>query len=98
MAKDKEPAHQWVGATNTELTDRQARLALLRGAIALPERHKMQVLEVYCSDCMRPYEDVVGEQCSAKVNNEHLRGGPIGVRKKRGTNARMAAAPAQQAG
>lgn len=98
MAQEKQPTHQWVGATNTELTDRQARLALLRGAIALPERHKMQVLEVYCGDCKRPYEDVAGTPCSAKVNNEHLRGGPIGERKKRTGGAKMTAAPAQRAG
>jgi hypothetical protein len=36
-----------------------------------------------CAMCRRPYEDVVGQPCSAFDSTEHLRGGPIGERAKR---------------
>ena len=75
--------HTWVAATTVELTERKARLALVRGSTRLPESSRLRVQEVYCVDCRRPYEDVHGEPCIAADNNEHLRGGPIGERKKR---------------
>lgn len=50
-------------------------------------------MEAYCSNCRRSYEDVADQPCSVVVvGNEHLRGGPIGVRAKRTGSA--AAAPA----
>lgn len=36
-----------------------------------------------CEQCRRPWDDVYGEPCIAAETNEHLRGGPIGVRAKR---------------
>jgi DNA primase len=36
-----------------------------------------------CSQCRRTWDDVADEPCIAATSNEHLRGGPIGERKKR---------------
>lgn len=52
----------------------------------IPERTQFHILDIHCSACRRPYDDVADEPCAAAINNEHLRGGPIGERKKRGTN------------
>lgn len=42
---------------------------------------QIDVLEVYCGTCKRPYDDCNDEPC---ILGDHLRGGPIGERKKRG--------------
>lgn len=76
-------AHKWVGACLVVLSDRQANTANLRGYIKLPERQRIDTLEVYCDQCHRPFDAVFGEPCCAAESNEHLRGGPIGTRKKR---------------
>lgn len=75
--------HTWVGATNVNLNPNQARYAQWRGYVDIPVAERVDVLEVYCGACRRPYEDVSGEPCVAAESNEHLRGGPIGERKKR---------------
>ncbi|MEW9530784.1 hypothetical protein [Microbispora sp. NPDC049125] len=78
--------HVWDFAAIVRGTERQARRAVLRHSIRVPKETKIEVLEVYCTQCRRPYEDVVGEPCVAAESNEHLRGGPIGERKKRTHN------------
>lgn len=75
--------HEWVGAANVPLDVKGARRAEQRGSIRLPQETKIVVLEVSCNACRRPYDDVLDEPCAALINNEHLRGGPIGERKKR---------------
>lgn len=85
--------HKWVGAANVPLDMRLARRADQRGSIRLPEETKIAVLEVYCDACKRPYDDVIGEPCAANINNEHLRGGPIGVRQRRRGEEEIAAEP-----
>lgn len=76
--------HLWVGAATVELDGRQARRAVLRHSVRYPRELRINVLEVYCSQCRRPWDDVADERCAAATSNEHLRGGPIGIRKKRG--------------
>ena len=76
--------HDWIGALTSPLTPREARLAVLRGSIHLSKGGRVDALEVYCGRCRRRYEDVADTPCSALMNNEHLRGGPIGTRKRRG--------------
>jgi hypothetical protein len=74
------------------MTTAQARYAERRGLIRLGEkpgedgRHGVQafVCEVSCDACKRPFLEVQGIPCSAIDSTEHLRGGPIGERKKRG--------------
>jgi hypothetical protein len=75
--------HQWVGACVVPLDAAQANTASLRGYIKLQVRARINVLEVYCDQCHRPYDAVFGDPCAAAASNEHLRGGPIGTRKKR---------------
>jgi hypothetical protein len=75
--------HVWVGAALVDLSGQQAALADLRGAIRLPQRTRVNILETYCAACRRPWDDVADEPCIAAENNEHLRGGPIGERQKR---------------
>jgi hypothetical protein len=75
--------HHWVIASTVEVTPRQARRAVLRGSVRMPEKVRIDALEVYCKECRRPWDDVVTEPCAAAAGTEHLRGGPIGERKKR---------------
>lgn len=76
--------HEWVLASNVPVTERQMRYALMRGALTVPMRTKIEAIEGFCKNCRRPYEDIADEACVyALGQNEHLRGGPIGERKKR---------------
>lgn len=75
--------HVWVIAAIYEVTEVQARRAVLRHSVRVPKDDKLDVLETYCKQCRRTWEDVVGEKCVAAESNEHLRGGPIGTRMKR---------------
>lgn len=83
---DKADQHQWVIAATVDATPAQASRAVLRGSVRFPERTRIDALEVYCAGCRRPWSDVVDEPCIAATTNgtpEHLRGGPIGERRKR---------------
>ena len=75
--------HTWIGAATISLIELHAKIADFRGSIRLKERERIDVLEVYCSGCRRPYEDVADQPCSAKINNEHLIGGDQRERMKR---------------
>jgi hypothetical protein len=75
--------HVWVGAATVALDPRLAHRAVLRHSVRYPRDLKIDILEVYCSQCRRPWDDVADELCEAAKSNEHLRGGPIGERKKR---------------
>lgn len=66
------------------LDDTEARTAVNRQKVTLTGDVRIDVLEVYCGECRRPYEDVALTTCESAESNEHLRGGPIGVRAKRG--------------
>lgn len=44
---------------------------------------RVDALEVYCRGCRRPYGEVLGEDCAAQIDNEHLIGGDQSVRAKR---------------
>lgn len=80
--------HVWVAAATVALDTRQAKRAVLRHSVwftgSVPQ--KIDVLEVYCRLCRRPWDDVADELCVAASTTEHLRGGPIGERKKRKHN------------
>jgi hypothetical protein len=75
--------HSWVGAATVGLTDKQAAHADLRGSVRVPVETRVDVLEVYCGRCRRPYDDVADEPCIAAAENGHLIGGPIAERRNR---------------
>jgi hypothetical protein len=75
--------HIWVGATHVTLPTNLVRQAVRRGTVRIPQDTKIDVLEVYCLHCRRPYDDVDGQPCEAAEHRDHLIGGPVGERAKR---------------
>lgn len=49
----------------------------------MPQDTKIDVMEVYCGQCRRPYDAVCEKDCEAAESKDHLIGGPTGERKKR---------------
>lgn len=88
--------HTWVGAATIPLSPSQARTVDLRAALTIRADTKVQVLDAYCTGCRRNWEACAHEECPAKDprENEHLRGGLIGERKKRGPQRRRGDAAA----
>lgn len=78
--------HRWVGAACIPMDPKAAKRAFDRGSVRthmLDQDLKVDILDVYCEECRRPWDDVADQQCEAAEGNEHLRGGPIGERAKR---------------
>lgn len=82
--------HQWVIAATIGVEEPIARKGVQRGVVRIAAETKIDVMETYCAMCRKTYEDVADIPCSAAVGTEHLRGGPIGVRAKRGHAAAVA--------
>jgi hypothetical protein len=76
-------AHVWIAAAEIKVEDRIAKAADFRGSFTTTTATRVDVLEVYCRACRRPYEDVAGRDCEALVDNRHLIGGDQTVRAKR---------------
>lgn len=83
MTGPRSNGHTWVVAATVDLPSPQARQAFRRGTYRIPEHTKVQVEEVYCSGCRKPFEAVAEKQCEAVESRDHLIGGPTGERKKR---------------
>lgn len=89
--------HVWVAATYLPLTPAEAKYAERRGIIRLGDQPdcdgklgvRADVMEVSCAACKRTFEACSTTRCSAIATTEHLRGGPIGERKKRGPQPRQ---------
>lgn len=79
----KDLSHTWIGAAEVPLTAKVAKHAALRLSYRADAGDKIDVLEVYCRECKRPYDDVADQPCSAKIDNRHLIGGDQSVRAKR---------------
>lgn len=75
--------HIWDAACTVILPPALAKQANKRGTVRIPEAMKVDVLDVYCKSCRRPFEDVFGQPCVAAENRDHLIGGPTGERAKR---------------
>lgn len=75
--------HEWIGAATVALDAKTAKHADLRGSYRTKIEERVDVLEVYCKKCRRPYDEVLDEPCAVKINNDHLIGGNPGERKKR---------------
>ncbi|WP_411147389.1 hypothetical protein [Streptomyces sp. A30] len=76
-------SHVWVVAAEVEVTPRIAKTADYRGSFKASEGQRIDALEVYCKGCRRPYDEVTGQDCSAKIDNRHLIGGDQSTRAKR---------------
>jgi hypothetical protein len=76
--------HKWVGATHVPLSEPQAKMGNRRGTTRVDLSDvKIDILEVYCEQCRRPFDAVNGKPCPAAENRDHLIGGPTGERAKR---------------
>lgn len=83
--KKKAPdlSHVWVVAAEIEVTPKIASVADYRGSFKANEGQRVEALEVYCKGCRRPYDEVKGDDCAAKIDNTHLIGGDQTQRAKR---------------
>ncbi|MFE1206311.1 hypothetical protein ACFW5V_32010 [Streptomyces sp. NPDC058762] len=83
--EEKKPdlSHVWVVAAEIEVTPKIASVADYRGSFKASEGQRVDALEVYCKGCRRPYDEVRGDDCSAKIDNTHLIGGDQTKRAKR---------------
>lgn len=76
-------SHVWVAAAEVEVTPKIASIADYRGSFKASEGMRIDALEVYCKGCRRPYDEVKGSDCAAKIDNTHLIGGDQSKRAKR---------------
>lgn len=77
-------AHTWVAAATVAIDNATAKRASFRGSFRTEGGMRVDALEVYCSGCRRPLDEVgATSDCSAKIDNAHLIGGDPGVRAKR---------------
>lgn len=76
-------SHVWVVAAEVQVTPKIAKIADHRGSFKTAEGQRIDALDVYCKGCRRPFDEVTGEDCSAKVDNRHLIGGDQSTRAKR---------------
>ncbi|SEE84588.1 hypothetical protein SAMN05216483_6763 [Streptomyces sp. 2131.1] len=76
-------SHVWVVAATIEVTPKVASVADYRGSFKATEGQRIEALDVYCDGCRRPYDEVKGDDCAAKIDNTHLIGGDQTKRAKR---------------
>jgi len=76
-------SHTWVVAATIEVTPKIASVADYRGSFKATEGQRIEALDVYCDGCRRPYDEVRGNDCAAKIDNTHLIGGDQSKRAKR---------------
>ncbi|MFJ4880047.1 hypothetical protein ACIP93_33235 [Streptomyces sp. NPDC088745] len=76
-------SHVWVVAAEIEVAAKIASVADYRGSFKAAAGQRVDALEVYCKGCRRPYDEVKGDDCSAKIDNTHLIGGDQSRRAKR---------------
>ena len=82
--QDADPlAHEWIAAAEVAIDNKTARRASFRGSFRTEAGMRVDALDTYCRKCRRPLDEVGGEPCSAKINNDHLIGGNPGERAKR---------------
>lgn len=81
--KTPDLSHVWVVAAEIVVAPKIAKMADYRGSFKAAEGQRIDALEVYCKGCRRPYDEVKGEDCAAKIDNTHLIGGDQTTRAKR---------------
>lgn len=76
--------HDWVIPALIHADRRMISMARQRNYITVSEDTRIDVIDLYCGDCRRPYDEVAGTPCPFRTgDNGHLHGGPIGERAKR---------------
>lgn len=83
MAQGYSADHDWIMATQVPIPEKLIKQAERRGTVRIPGDTKVDCLAIYCSQCRRPADDVMGQPCEAATNRDHLIGGPTGERRKR---------------
>jgi hypothetical protein len=81
--KSGNQAHTWIFATTCRGDEKAAEMASRSGRTTVVVDTTLDVLDVYCERCRRTYDDVAGRPCEVAGGNEHLIGGPTGLRRKR---------------
>jgi hypothetical protein len=83
VEKTPDLSHTWVVAAEVEVTPKIASVADYRGSFKATQGQRVDALDVYCKGCRRPYDEVKGQDCEAKIDNTHLIGGDQSKRAKR---------------
>ncbi|MFC8953646.1 hypothetical protein ACFT8P_13585 [Streptomyces sp. NPDC057101] len=73
----------WVVAAEIVVTPKVASIADFRGSFKTEADQRVDALDVYCRGCRRPYDEVKGDPCTAKINDAHLIGEDQTARVKR---------------
>lgn len=71
MPQEVRATHYWVGAATIPIDPKAAGPAHRRGTMRIPAQ-TVDILELYCRDCRRPYRDVRDKPCEIGL---HLIGG-----------------------
>lgn len=79
-APEPDRDHVWVIPCLVVASQRMISQVRQRSYFTADPDSRFDALEIYCNLCRRPYEDVRGTPCAAKIDNTHLRGGPVGTR------------------
>lgn len=75
--------HDWIGSATVDLDDKTAARAARYLSYLAQAGDRIHMLEVYCKKCRRNFDDVKGQKCQAKVNNNAFIGGDQTTRKRR---------------
>lgn len=65
--------HEWVGAGLLLLDTKRAEQATRSGKVTIVSRVSVDILDVYCRKCRRPYQSAKDEKCV--LGSQHI-GGP----------------------
>lgn len=66
--KARNVAHVWVVAAEIVVTPKVASIADFRGSFKTEADQRVDALDVYCRGCRRPYDEVKGDPCAAKID------------------------------
>lgn len=79
--------HDWVAAAEMPLEVGQVSTAVRRAGVCVEKETWVIVRDVYCAQCRQPYHLARDQPCYPY--DGVLRGGPVGIRKRRDDTAEM---------
>lgn len=77
------PDHNWIYACTLPADPRGIAMATRNRRYKVEVDTVFTVLDAYCDQCKRTYDDVADLPCVPVIANKHLIGGPTGTRKHR---------------